>query len=370
VAAAATYGGHKPYLLDCPFDSSITTSGFPILSYGPTAKLKDRLVQREVEVVLSNFNLRRIPSADRLRPYWGKRPAHLSREQNPNLVVRNALQIGTNASITALLPNILRPESWNVQHASCNSSALELVGAQSYDLIVTSEKTPCREDIELLRKARRLSGQTRLIILADKNTTTDVITAMQEHAFSYFSQPFLLDELQRMVRIATEEADWDDGIDVVCATEQRIRLNVRCDFDTADRVCQYLEEIEALPNPERRQLITALRELLYNSIEYGGKLDPTTYVEVDHVRSPNRVMCRITDHGPGFTFDKIPHAAIVNPADDPVHHVDVRQKQGMRPGGYGILVARQAVDHLIYKQGGTEVLLVKYLASAKSQANV
>jgi anti-sigma regulatory factor (Ser/Thr protein kinase)/CheY-like chemotaxis protein len=284
-------------------------------------------------------------------------------------VVRNALQIGSDPQIGVLLTSILTPESWNIQHAPSNASALKLVEAQHYDLIVTSEKTSGKDDIELLRKVRRLHSYTRLVILTDQSTTIDVITAMREHAFSYFSWPFSLDALQRMIRSATEAHCWDDGIVVVSATEQRIRLDVRCDFDTADRLLQFLQAIEELPDPEKKQLATAFRELLYNAIEYGGKLDPTNHVEIDYVRSHDMVTCRITDHGPGFTFDKIPHAAIANPAGDPTYHIGVRQEQGMRPGGYGILVARQLVDQLIYGQGGTEVFFVKHLDPGKSQSN-
>jgi CheY-like chemotaxis protein len=232
-------------------------------------------------------------------------------------VVRDALQIGGDAGTQVLLTNPLQPESWNVHHAPSNASALEFVEARHYDLIVTSQKTSGKEDIEFLRNVKRLRSQARLIILADESTTTDVVTAMGEHAFSYFAPPFCLDELQRMIRAATEDACWNDGIGVVCAAEQRIGLNVRCDYESADRALQFLEEIEALPNPERREMATACRELLYNAIEYGGKFDPANHVEIDHQRSHDTVTCRITDQGPGFTCDNIPHAAIANPADAP-----------------------------------------------------
>ena len=73
------------------------------------------------------------------------------------------------------------------------------------------------------------------------------------------------------------------------------------------------------------------------------------------------VTCRISDHGPGFDFDQIPHAAVANPPDDPVHHIGVREEKGLRPGGYGVLMARKLVDEVIYSQNGSEVLLVNYL---------
>ena len=41
-----------------------------------------------------------------------------------------------------------------------------------------------------------------------------------------------------------------------------------------------------------------------------------------------------------------------------------REAEGMRPGGYGLLLAGGTVDELIYNEIGNEVLLVKYLDSA------
>jgi len=48
--------------------------------------------------------------------------------------------------------------------------------------------------------------------------------------------------------------------------------------------------------------------------------------------------------------------------------VALREAQGMRPGGFGVLLAKQLVDELIYSEDGNEVLLIKYLAPADSAA--
>jgi anti-sigma regulatory factor (Ser/Thr protein kinase) len=44
----------------------------------------------------------------------------------------------------------------------------------------------------------------------------------------------------------------------------------------------------------------------------------------------------------------------------------LREKEGMRPGGYGLLVAAGTVDELLYSEIGNEVLLIKYLDSAEA----
>jgi anti-sigma regulatory factor (Ser/Thr protein kinase) len=246
----------------------------------------------------------------------------------------------------------LEPGAWDIQQAPNNASALIAAAKEHFDLIITGEETSGREDVELLRKIRRVRPHTRLIILASGSTCADVINSMRAHAFSYFSRPICLDELAAMVRHAADEPCWDDGIEVVSATPEWIRTVVRCDLKTADRLLQFLNEVADLPDAERHDVAHA----------HGGQLDPTKSVEIDYVRARRMVTCRVADPGPGFKRDDIPHAAIANPADDPIKHMEVRQEQGLRPGGFGILLVQQLVDQLVYNEVGNEVLLVKYLA--------
>ena len=276
-------------------------------------------------------------------------------------IVKNVLLVDADEQIHALLPSVFKPGEWAIQHAPDNATALAMARLKAFDLILTSEKTSGREDIELLRKLRTVRPHTRLIILTNESAPQDVIDAMRERAFSYFSPPYQLDVLADMVQKAVEEPCWDDGIDVISATPEWIRVLVRCDRKTAERVLQFFSEIADLPEPERSAVGMAFREMLLNAIEHGGGLDPTKIVEIAYVRARHMVTCQINDPGPGFTLDEIPHAAIANPAEDPFRHVAHREAQGMRPGGFGVLLAQKLVDQLIYGQDGNEVLLVKYL---------
>ena len=281
--------------------------------------------------------------------------------------VRTALIVDNDPEVEALLLQVLDRESWAVQHATDNITAFLLVQRKAFDLILTSQTTSGRDDVELLRKIRRVRPHTRLIILADQSTPADVIDAMRERAFSYFSKPFSTDALAAMIRMATEEPCWDDGIDVISATSEWICLRARCDLQTADRVLRFLEEIGDLPAPENHAVGMAFREMLLNAIEHGGRLDPKKSVEIGYVRARHMVTCRIKDPGEGFTLDEIPHAAVANPPDDPVRHFEFREARGMRPGGFGVLLAQKLVDELIYNQDGNEVLLIKYIGLEASQ---
>lgn len=293
-------------------------------------------------------------------PRWFQMSALPTIEMRP-FPVRTVLMVGGDSQIEARLREILVPGGWAIQHATDNAEALVLAQRKGFDLILTSEQTSGREDIELLRKIRCIRPHTRLIILADESTPADVITSMREHAFSYFSKPFSPDALAVMIQLAIEEPCWDDGIDVISATPEWIRILARCDLKTADRVIQFFDEIAELPGRERGAVGMAFREMLINAIEHGGRLDPDQQVEISYVRARHMVKCRISDPGEGFTLDEIPHAAIANPTDDPVRHLEIRDAQGMRPGGFGVLLAQRLVDQLVYNEQGNEVVLIKYL---------
>jgi DNA-binding NarL/FixJ family response regulator len=274
---------------------------------------------------------------------------------------KKALFIDADPEIHAMLLNVLDPQIWSIQHAPDNEAALALAGAAHFDLIVTGEKTSGEEDVALLRKIRRIRQHTRLIILTDDTTPAAVVASMRERAFSYFSRPFSLASLSDMVRTAAEGPCWDDGIEVMSATSDWLRILARCDLKTADRLVQFLHEIVDLPETERDAMSMASREILVNAMEYGGHFQPDQYVEISYIRAKHMVMCRVKDPGEGFSLAELEHAAIANPLEDPVRHITVRDTKGLRPGGFGVLLAQQLVDDLIYNEKGNEVLLVKYL---------
>jgi anti-sigma regulatory factor (Ser/Thr protein kinase) len=278
---------------------------------------------------------------------------------------KTVLVVNADPKVEEMLSDVLK--DWTIQHASDNRAVLALAQNKKFDLILTGESTSGKEDLELLHKIRRLHPHTRLIVLTDKSTPADVIASMRESVFSYFSKPFSLAALAEMVEIATEGPCWDDGIEVVSATPSWLCLLVRCDSSSADRLLQFLHEVGDLPEPEGTDVATAFREMLLNAIEHGGRFNPEQYVEISYVRVRHMVMCRVKDPGEGFALDEIRHAAFANPPDDPLRHAAYRDVQGLRPGGFGVLVARHLVDELIYGERGNDVLLVKYLDQRRQQ---
>lgn len=96
-------------------------------------------------------------------------------------------------------------------------------------------------------------------------------------------------------------------------------------------------------------------------MEHGAHLDSAKHLCVSYLRTSRFVMYIVRDPGAGFDFQRLPHAAISNPPENPAQHMLVRAQQGIRAGGFGLMVARDLVDEMLHNESGNEVMLVKYL---------
>src|SRR5208283_4320605 len=210
---------------------------------------------------------------------------------------------------------------------------------------------------DLMAAVREAQPGVKVIVIDSAPSNADVIEAMQQMAFSYFSRPFDPAAVRDMMRKAVTEPDWDDGIRVLSAEPHFLTLKIRCNIPTADRLQQFFGELKNDLDPEERSGIAmAFREMLLNAIEHGGKLDPNEWVRVSRVRSQRSLVYHVEDPGAGFSRSSLEHCAMANSDGSPLEHLKIRERTGMRMGGFGMLMTKKLVDEVIYNQKGNEVI--------------
>jgi anti-sigma regulatory factor (Ser/Thr protein kinase)/ActR/RegA family two-component response regulator len=280
---------------------------------------------------------------------------------------KTVLVVDPERPIDEMLDRIATAEGWHLEHAPTNQAVLALMMSRPFDLVITGEKTSGPEDIDLLRKLRSVRPHIRMIILTEERTPQDVLACLRENAFSYFCAPFEYRSLADMVYSAMTEPCWDEGIEVISATPNWIRLMARCTTATADRLVQFLRQSD-LPEEEKEDVATAAHEILLNAMEHGAGFDPSQFVEIGYLRTHRDVVVRVKDPGQGFSLDEIRHAAVSNSPGDLFGHIAFREEQHRRPGGFGILMAKRLVDEVIYGEHGNDVILIKHLDSSSSRS--
>ena len=94
-------------------------------------------------------------------------------------------------------------------------------------------------------------------------------------------------------------------IKVISALPHWVELLIPCTREGAESTQSFIAKLEAdLPNELNNTIRQALRELLLNAVEWGGKLDPNRKVRIAHVRSSRMLLYRVADPGLRFQLQR------------------------------------------------------------------
>ncbi|MCI0490800.1 MAG: response regulator [Blastocatellia bacterium] len=266
-----------------------------------------------------------------------------------------------NSIIRKIFKEALETDGYRVLDAGTGTEALELIKQEAVDVLLTDVKMPEMDGIELLERAREVNPDLRAIVITGDNTSNTIISAFRNHACDLLLKPFSVNELRETVGAALQRPLRCE-LEIVSAKPDWIEIQAPCDLKAVEPIERFLADLQGnLPQETREAISSVFREMLNNAIEHGGKCDPTQKVEVKYIRLKRAIIYSIRDPGEGFDLSKIEHAAVANPEDDPFHHLEIRRKKGIRPGGFGILMAAQSIDELIYNEKHNEIMFVKYI---------
>jgi CheY-like chemotaxis protein len=276
--------------------------------------------------------------------------------------VKKILVVDDDRTTRRLVALQLRRAGYEVAEVGDGKKALERVGREAFDLVLLDVWMPGMDGLEVLGRLRDAKERPRVVMMTADDASDTLLRAIREQAYRYLAKPIEPAQLLEVVRSTLESGPELRPIEVVSARPDWVELLVPCQRESAARIRDLLAHLDAdLPEDVRNRVGQALGELLMNAIEWGGKLDPTKNVRISYLRARRMLLYRIADPGQGFSFEGLAHAALANPADKPTEHMKVREGKGLRPGGFGLLMARQLVDELLYNEKQNEVVFVKYL---------
>ena len=273
----------------------------------------------------------------------------------------SVLVVDDDAVTRRLVRGLLESAGLTVTETTDAAGAIAAAGQKRFDLALLDVWLPGMGGLELLENLMRMQPTLKAVIMTADEAPQTVLTAIGGQAHRYVRKPVEPEHLIALVQQTLDSPAAPARIQVISAKPEWVELEVPCDLESARRIQSFLAHLDTdLPAEVRESVGQAFHELLMNAIEWGGGLDPTRKVRISYLRARRMLLYRITDPGGGFSFESLPHAAVGH-AEGALRHVDVREELGIRPGGFGLIMARALVDELIYNQKQNEVVLIKYL---------
>lgn len=274
------------------------------------------------------------------------------------------LMIGTSDALFEQLKTREDLREHELQTCASLVDGLRRLRQQSWDVLVTDPNTTIGDSLAIASELSLLHPSVRVIALWPAATDHEIIAAMRANVFAGFTEPFDVSEIADMVRAALRAPEWRNGIQVVSGLPHWLTLRVACHLVTADRLIRFMSELQqaTVPDEERDLLIAAFRELLLNAMEHGAGFNPDKVIDVTAAKTARAIVYHFRDPGAGFDREDLKHAATSSDPDEVLMSALERAEKGLRPGGFGMLIARHVADELVYNESRNEVLMIKHLS--------
>jgi ActR/RegA family two-component response regulator/anti-sigma regulatory factor (Ser/Thr protein kinase) len=272
------------------------------------------------------------------------------------------IAIRPDATFAEALRAVIDPTLCEVEACGGDVEAMRRLRDSGADVVVTDASASVEEGLALVSELLHLRPTLRIIVLAPSADHGDVVDAIRANVFACFTPPIDYREVADMVSSALRADEWKDGIQVVSGLDHWVTLRVSCHLLTADRLVRFMTELQRdTGRADRDLLIAAFREMLLNAMEHGAGFDADKVIEVTAAKTARAIVYHFRDPGEGFNRDNLQHATASPQPEAVLATAIARAEMGLRPGGFGMLIARQVADELVYNERGNEVILIKHL---------
>ncbi len=230
------------------------------------------------------------------------------------------------------------------------------------DLILLDVMLPDIDGFEVCRRLRSdpSTRTTPIVMMTALTGSTERRRGYRVGANAYLLKPYGPAELFEAIDSALRwKADLDRG-----KVQGEIQIELPSESPLLIEVNEFLTGVSRespLSVDQIAQLRQSIMEMGQNAIEWGNRHRAEALVRITYRTYDDRIEVVIRDQGSGFNPRDVPHAA---QAEDPIAHMDVREKLGLREGGFGMMISRGMLDELRYNSRGNEVTLVKRFSPA------
>jgi len=114
---------------------------------------------------------------------------------------KTILLVEDEESLQFYLKSELSFENYVVIQCFNGKNALDLLEAQTYDLVILDWMLPERSGIDILRRLRRQGSNVPVIIMTARSEVDDKVMGLDSGANDYITKPFEIEELLARIRV-------------------------------------------------------------------------------------------------------------------------------------------------------------------------
>jgi DNA-binding response OmpR family regulator len=261
-----------------------------------------------------------------------------------------------------LVSRILRMRNYQPIIAEDGESGLQLARERHPDVMLLDLMLPDINGFDVCRRLRTdpTTWLIPVVMLTALNDVQHRVHGFRVGANAYVTKPYGVEDLFEAITTARA---WRASMELR-ALHGEIHVELNSEITLLKDLNDFLMLVcQSTPLQQEQviQIRQAVMEMAHNAIEWGNHHQSDRLVNITYRIHQEQLEIVVQDQGPGFDRNQLPHAAV---PDDPFTHLDVREKLGLRAGGFGLLICQGMVDEMRYNDVGNEVTLIKRFPAA------
>ena len=139
---------------------------------------------------------------------------------------QSILIVDDEKSMREFLEIMLTKEGYLVTLAESGERACQYLDSHHYDLVITDIRMKDIDGIGVLRKAKTVDPNAKVVLISAFATAETAVEAMKEGAYDYIPKPFKVNELKKIVKEAIQSRSNGEGVGKGEPAEERYHFGV------------------------------------------------------------------------------------------------------------------------------------------------
>lgn len=188
---------------------------------------------------------------------------------------------------------LLRSVGYSVFSVANGEEALDVIGREQFQVIVSDLFLPDKSGFDILQSVRKVSSSTEVIVVTGHGSAQTAVRAMKEGAFDYITKPIDFDELKIVVSKALEKQQILSE-NIYLRTQLRGRFEFSNIIGNSPAMKLVFERMSRIVKTDSTVLITGDsgtgKELVARALHYNGNRKERPFVAVNCSAIPEALL--------------------------------------------------------------------------------